>query len=363
MRPSLLLAILTSAQLALLGCTAVLIESNDVGGSEAETAQTSESSDGDTDTGDTGDGDGDGDGDTDGGDGDDGDGDGDPSRFRVVVIADLHVPGPDYTGDDDSLLLARERLLETRDQIAAIEPPPAFVVVLGDLVHEAYGSDDLVWYQTNANAFAEVSEIFDGFGIPVYPLYGDSDYDVPTTPKTFSHQVFAQIFATDPYYTVDHLGWRFVFANSQYGQTYDKGTNIYDPALGSFGSTQLTWIGDQFSAGMPTVLLSHFPLYTLALDEAPNNGPYPDLETVLKADGESVALVLSGHDQQWTNLPATYAAPHIVFGSTRYDSDNFLLIEFTANALQYEILDLAKVGWGTQEAETWIYDGTPMPAG
>jgi hypothetical protein len=355
--------VLLAAGLAPLGCVAVVVESN----VDDETS----TGDGDGDLGDgdgdTGDGNGDGDGDQDPGDGDgdgdtgDGDGDPPPPRFRVVVIADPHIPAPDYAGSDESLTLARERLIETREKIAAIVPPPSFVVVLGDLVHDAYTNYDAIWYQANPNAFVDVAEIFAGFDMPVYLLFGDSDYAVPDYPKTLSHELFAQAYAADPYHAVDLLGWRFVFANSEYGQTFDKGTVIYDPALGSFGSTQLTWLGDQLAAGMPTVVFSHFPLYKVATNEAPNNGLYPDLESVLATRGDVVQLLLSGHDHQWIDFPATFAVPHVVMGATRFDTDNFLLIEFMTDATQYEILDYAKVEWGAQGADTWVYDGTPMP--
>jgi hypothetical protein len=343
--------------LASNACVAVVIEAAD----EADASESaSETGDGDGD-GDLGDGDGDpGDGDPGDGDGD-GDGDGEPESFRVVVLTDCHVPGKPAADDDESIAAAHARLLETRDRIAAIDPPPAFVVVLGDMVHNAYQSNELVWYQANPNAFAEVVDVFESLPMPVYPVFGDSDYDVPGSPRTFSHMLFTQYFATDPHSSVDHLGWRFVFANSQEGLTFDPAAVLSDTSVGSFGATQLSWIGEQLGGGWPTVLFSHFPLFAIATGET-NDGPYSDLLAVLAQESDSLSLVLSGHTHEWTDLPANYAAPHIVLGATRYDADNFLVIEFTSHASQYEILDLGKVQWGTKEADTWLYDGTPMPS-
>jgi hypothetical protein len=358
-----MVSMLSILALASSACVAVVIEAADEesgseSGSESGTETGSQTGDGD---GDPGDGDGDpGDGDGDPGDGD-GDGDEEPESFRVVVLTDCHVPGGITGEDDESIELAHSRLLATRDQILAIDPAPAFVVVLGDMVHNAYGSDELVWYQANPNAFADVVEVFDSLPMPVYPVFGDSDYAVPELPQTFSHQLFAQYFATDPHSSLDHLGWRFVFANSQEGLTFTQGTGFYDKSVGSFGATQLGWIGEQLSGGYPTVLFSHFPLFSIATAEA-NDGPYPDLGSVLAQVGEALSLVLSGHTHQWTDLPANFSAPHIVLGATRYDPDNFLLIEFTSHATQYEILDLGKVKWGSQEADTWSYDGIPIPS-
>ena len=349
-------SIATACALLLLtssACVLPVIESNtNVGDDES------------SDASETGDGDGDGspgDGDGSPGDGDgDGDGDDDPTHFRVVVVSDLHVPGPTSAGEEDYLKDARDRLLDARDKIAAINPPPAFVVVVGDMVHDAYGGSNLTWFQLNANAFADVVSIFDELPMPVYPVFGESDYDVPDNTKQLSHAVFVNYFATAPHSSVDHLGWRFVFANSQEGQTFDFGTVAYDPSIGSFGQNQLTWLGEQLGANLPTVLFSHFPLYAVAGDET-QNGPYADIDAVLSQNGDSVELIVSGHDHAWTELPANFVAPHYVLGPTCIDSDNFLLIEFLVGGSSYEILDLGKVKWGSPDADTWIYDGTPAP--
>ncbi len=328
---------------------------------EADEAETS------SETGtDTGPGDGDGDSDPGDGDGDengdgDGDGDGEPESFRVVVLGDCHIPGTLEAEADPSLATARERLIETRDLIATIDPPPAFVVVLGDMVHEAYVEDDLLWFQTNPNAFADVADIFSGLPMPVYPVFGDTDYDVPDASHDFSHLLFENYFAAEPHSSVDHLGWRFVFANSQLGASFDPGTTTFNPAVGSFGPSQLGWIAEQLSADMPTVLFSHFPLHaTLAMETV--DGTYPDLPTLLQQDFGSLALVLSGHEHQWSDIPEKHPAPHIVVGATYIDSDNFLLLEFTSHAQEYEILDYAKVHWDSKEADTWVYNGVPTPS-
>jgi hypothetical protein len=175
------------------------------------------------------------------GDGD-GDGDGDPTSFRVVVLADPHVIGPNYFGEDPSLLMAKTRLETTRQQIAAIDPPPAFAIVLGDLVHSAYASQDAAWYADNPNAFAEIDALLGEFPIPMHVVFGESDYAIPDVPKTLSHQLFAQFFAKQPYYSIEHDGWRFVFTNSQLGPSFEPLNMNFDPNEGSFGQAQLDWL-------------------------------------------------------------------------------------------------------------------------
>ena len=334
--------------LSLSACLSVVVE-----GTSSATASSST-----TDTGDATD---------ESGDGDPGDGDGDPGdggSFRVAVIADSHVPPTGFDpGEDISLALARQRLEGAIDKINAIDPAPEFVVVTGDLVHAAYEGSDAQWYQDNPNAFADMAEILDRSMVPVYPLFGESDYGVPDFSKLLSHQLFAQFYARDPYYSVDHGGWRFVFSNSQFGQTFDEGTLKFDPTLetGSYGGTQLSWLAGELEAGMPTVLFTHFPLEQIAADEAPNNGIYTDLDAVFAAAGGAVQLILAAHLHEWTEDPGSFIAPQIGLGSTRYDTDNFIVIEFTANSSEYAIIDYAKIGWGTREAETWVYDGEPGP--
>ena len=352
--PSRLLAL--PALVVGLGCVSLVVEADldedeTTGETTAETSSGDGNGDGDGET--TGDGDGEGETTT-------GDGDGDPGppeNFRVAVLADLHVPGPDYEGGEFGG--ARDRLLTARDKIAAIDPPPDFVVVIGDLTHDAYGSEDPLWYQTEPNAFSDVADILAGFPMPVYPVFGDSDYGIPKTTKPFSHLIFAQTFALDPYYSVDHLGWRFIFSNSQIGQTFDEGTLLYDPSIGSYGDAQLNWIRSELDADLPTVLFTHFPLFEVQANEN-QGGAYADIEAAI-ADADRLALILAGHEGTWSELPATYAAPHIGFGATYRDSDNFLLFEFTTEAFQYSILDKNKAEWGGSGAATWVYQGDPAP--
>ncbi len=280
-----------------------------------------------------------------------------PNGFRVVVFGDLHLVPPDWRGSDPALAEASMRLAQLREQVAAIDPPPDFAIVLGDLVHDAYASADPAWYLDNQSAFSLVAAALDEFPVPVYPLFGEHDYGLPEIGRPVSHQIFAQTFAREPYYAIDHGGWRFVFANTQLGPTFEPANVDFDPTTGSLGQAQLDWIAEQLDDGTPSVLLMHFPLFQQALDEAPE--PYPDLATLIAAN-DDVRLTLAAHTLQWNSLPGNYAAPHVVFGPAYLDSDNFLLIEF-AELGAYEILDAGKVQWGSANADTWVYEGTPVP--
>jgi len=283
------------------------------------------------------------------------------SSFRVAVLADPHVVGPDYVGGDENLEGTQEQLEILLDELSMIDPAPAFAVVLGDLVHDPYFSTAVEDYTQQPNAFATVDALFGELDFPVYPVFGESDYGVPEVERTFSHDVFAQVFATDRYYSVTRGEWRFIFANSQAGPTFEEMATIYDTGVGSFGVPQLTWIVDQLTDDTPTVLLTHFPVGQTAPDEAPQNEPVRGLSTVIGNQGGNLALILSGHTHIWANHPDTFSAPAYEFGATRYDTDNFLLFEFSSDG-SFELLDGDKVQWGTPNADNWDYSqGPPVP--
>ena len=286
---------------------------------------------------------------------------GDPDSFRVAIFADSHVVGPEYQGGDENLLSAAMQLEGVRWEIEHIVPPPDFAVIIGDLVHDAYPTDDQSFYEQNPSAFSIVDDILTSFPVPVYQVFGERDYAVPKFPRTLSHALFAYFFVKEPYYAVDHGGWRFVFSNSQYGPTFDPMTVFSDTTKGSYGPVQLTWLADKVDDGVPTVVFSHFPIGSTVVDEAVNNAPYPDMRSLLSAAAD-VELIFTGHSHVWTSTPAEFGAPHYEVGATRYDTDNFILMEFNLDG-SYEFLDIDKVQWNTPNADHWVYDqGTPMPA-
>lgn len=66
-----------------------------------------------------------------------------PGTFRVAMVADTHVIGPEYVCcsesegiDNESIMKTPERLAAVVAAINAVEPPPELVFVLGDVVHD-----------------------------------------------------------------------------------------------------------------------------------------------------------------------------------------------------------------------------------
>ena len=96
----------------------------------------------------------------------------------------------------------------------------------------------------------------------------------------------------------------------------------------------------------------------MAADE--NSGPDPDLSAVL-ARHDNVAVHMAGHLHRWYDLVPSRLTPvrHIILGATRYDADNFWMVEFASDG-SFEILDYDKPRWQTTCADTWSYDGSPV---
>lgn len=298
-----------------------------------------------------------------------GDGGGDtttPGVFRVVLMADTHVIGPQYECcsespgvDNASIIKTEDRLREVVGEINAITPRPEMVFVLGDIVHAAHHSTDPAWYQANRNAFTIASELFELLDMPVHVLWGNHDYEVNCSGETYdralSHQVQRDFFGTEPYYSLDHKGWKFLFLNSQLGPTWDVNDARCDTSTASFGADQLDWTARELEEGMPTLVFSHHNRLLWLAAENPGS-PNIDLRTVL-GRYDNVEGNFAGHLHRW--IDQVFGDEERVLSGTRYDTDNFWLLELDGTDRTYSILDEDKAIWLSSCARTYSYDGTP----
>ncbi|PRQ01269.1 metallophosphoesterase family protein [Enhygromyxa salina] len=279
-------------------------------------------------------------------------------RFRIVVLADPHVPDPNYEGpeanelDTESILAAHQRLLDARARINAMDPAPDFVVILGDLLHTHYPYDEVQDYYDQPSAFSVAAELLDGFEVPVHLVFGEHDYGVPRIPREDSHVLFAHFFDAAPHTAFEHHGWKFILANSQLGATWDASSDDYDPARGSYGREQLDWIADHLFDRMPTVFLSHFPIpFDTAVFENLES-PSRDIFTLMTDHADTMQLALGGHLHRWVDYRIVAPTDVFVVAGLRYDADNFWVIEFDPASQTYEILDIDKVHWQTPFSDT-----------
>jgi hypothetical protein len=292
-----------------------------------------------------------------------------PATFRAVLITDTHVIGAQYTccvensaADNTSIAKTVDRLKATRDAVNAIRPAPAMVFVMGDVVHAAHVSRDPQFYRDNDNAYSIARDIFKTFAMPVYLVMGNHDYEVDcgsssTYDRAFSEARFQELLGTPPYQAVDHGGWKFMLVNSQRGPTFDVADPRCATESASVGAEQMAWAEAQLAEGKPTVVMSH---YMRLLYGDVEDGPQKSFPKLLDAH-TNVKGFFAGHSHRWLDMTRfNNGVPHRVLGGTRYDADNFWLIELDASG-GLRILDEAKGISGTSCASTWSYDGDPQP--
>lgn len=298
-----------------------------------------------------------------------------PGTFRVVFVSDTHVIGPEYVCcsesegiDNDSIMKTPARLESVVARIRAIDPPPERVFILGDIVHDTMVLDAVEDYTTTETGFSRAAEILGTLPMPVHPVWGNHDYYLGCSPepedksREFAHAVFAATLGAEPTGVVETGGWRFVVANSQLGPTWEPGHPLCDTGLASYGEAQLDWIDAELAKGDPTFVLAHYMMLVTQNNERPGH-PKPGLRAVLEAHA-NLRLFLVGHTHRWIDLRTTETFPHMVLGATRYDDDNFIVVDFEIGGTDYTIADEEKLRWYTPCASTFTYDGgAPRPDG
>jgi 3',5'-cyclic-AMP phosphodiesterase len=290
--------------------------------------------------------------------------------FRAVFITDTHVIGPEYScchenGDNDNASIVRtvERLTAVRDTVNAMKPAPAMVFVLGDVIHAAHVSRDPAWYREHENAYSIARDLFAGFAMPVYLAMGNHDYEVDcgssaTFDRSFSEARFGELLGQPPYQAVDHAGWKFLVVNSQRGATFDVTHPNCNTGFASVGAEQMAWAETQLAEGKPTVVMSH---YMRILYDAVETGAHTSFPALLD-DHRNMKAFFAGHSHRWLDMSGFNGdVTHWVLGGTRYDPNNFWVVEFDGSARTMRILDERKAILNSSCADTWSYDGEPKP--
>jgi hypothetical protein len=128
---------------------------------------------------------------------------------------------------------------------------------------------------------------------------------------------------------------------------------------GSYGQEQLAWIDGQLAEGKPTFVMSHYMrLVTQAEESTSGITGLPEL--IDRYD--NVQAFLAGHTHRWLDQTIfNNQKPHWVVAATRYDADNFWIIEVDAQNNTFTILDRDKIKPTSTCAETYSYDGDIKP--
>lgn len=146
--------------------------------------------------------------------------------FRFLVINDTH-----YLSDACGEWLAGVVRQMKQEQAA-------FCLHAGDLTE--FGQE---------KHLAGMREVFQGLGMPFYPVIGNHDYITNT-----DRAPYEKLFPNRINYYFEHVGWQFVGLDSSEGQRYEKSS--IQPAT-------FAWLDDhlkKLDRKKPTAIFTHFPV-------------------------------------------------------------------------------------------------------
>lgn len=272
----------------------------------------------------------------------------DPRSFRFGVIADTHIIDSFFkpTEEDDSLRQTSVRLATVRDHLNSLRPKLDMVFLVGDLFH-TYPSVDIDFFFQNKTSIDFAKELTSSFAMPVHIGFGNHDYFVPRVSQEASHELFRRKLGTQPYYSVDHKGFKFIHLNNFLGDTWRMGHAKYDRSKGSLGETQLNWLEAELEQKKPAFVFIHFPLTLIAPAEKTGYG----LLQLLKKHQGTIQRVISGHWHRWFEFGRSFGPQHLVMAATRYDPDAYLVVEVDRKKATHELLNIDRVDWNTRHSE------------
>lgn len=277
-------------------------------------------------------------------------------KFYFALVADTHIIDKFYVKgsengveDNESILVTTPRLTAARDFINSLSPAIEQVFLLGDYFHN-YPSTDYDFYFKNKTRLDNAKAITDGFRMPVHIGFGNHDYDVKHVPRDMSHRLFKAKFNTDPYWSLDYKGVRFVHLNNFLGSTQDNQSADFNPSLGSLGEEQLHWLEAQLAERKPTFVFVHYPLLSIQPAEFRDYGLHP----LLRKYQDTIQLVVTGHVHKWIDFAHTYGPQHYIMAATRYDPNAYMLLEIDPErGGAWRFLNSDLVEWSTHYSKPY----------
>ena len=285
------------------------------------------------------------------------------SKFYFAIIADTHIIDPLYKGpegnpeDTESIFKTSERLIAARALINSLEPKMEKTFLVGDYFHN-YPSADLDFYFKNKTRLDNAKELTDAFVMPVHVGFGNHDYSVSNVSRENSHELFRRKFGLQPYYAVEHQGWKFIHLNNFLGETWNKGNKaIFNTGVGSLGEKQLNWFEAELQENKPSFVFIHYPSKSC-------NTPRSRI-TVFTRYSSGIATVFSASYGPLASLgrfrPAVWYQ-HMVMAATRYDPNAYLIVEADTKAVSHQLLNIDLVQWHTHYSAAYKGHGSqPFP--
>jgi hypothetical protein len=282
----------------------------------------------------------------------------DADKFYFALIADPHIIDEFYRGpesnpeDTESMFKTTERLTAARTVINGLRPRIERVFLIGDYFHD-YPSPNIDFYFQNKTRIDNAKVLTDAFEMPVHVGFGNHDYGTPRVSREMSHELFRRKLGLQPYYSVEHRGWKFVHLNNFLGDTWTTGHADFNKSTGSLGETQLNWFEAELEQGKPTFVFIHFPLYIVRPNEVRDYG----VHTIIKRHRDTVQLVVSGHWHRWFDFGRSYGPPHLVMAATRYDQNAYLIVEADMKTMRHTLLNIDGVDWNTHFSKPYVARG------
>src|SRR5271165_1179604 len=277
----------------------------------------------------------------------------DSSKFYFALIADTHIIDSFYTGpegnqeDTESIFKTTERLVSARGLINSLTPRMEKVFLIGDYFHN-YPSPDIDFYFQHETRIDRAKTLTDAFTMPVHVGFGNHDYG-SAIPREMSHELFRRKFGLQPYYTVQHRGWKFIHLNNFLGDTWTQGSPHFDRGIGSLGEEQLNWFEAELLQHKPSFVFIHYPLSIVRPVEVKNYG----VHALIKRHRDTSQRVVSGHWHKWYEFGRSYGPQHLVMAATRYDPNAYLIVEADLKTVSHELLNLGLVDWNTHYSQPY----------
>jgi 3',5'-cyclic AMP phosphodiesterase CpdA len=232
--------------------------------------------------------------------------------FSFAVVADTHVNESDHISSSpfETNHLANERARFVFEDIAKMDPPPKFVIHLGDIVHP------MPALPTFMQAVAQFKEISSQLRCPLHVLPGNHDVGdkridwMPADQICDPHlQAYRQAFGKD-YYSIDVDDIRCVLINSlliNSGLTAEQ--------------EQKTWLEDQINSAKNkrVFLFMHYPPFVYSETE---HGSYDNLDE----PGRTWLVDL----MKRANVEASFAGHVHNFWYEQLDESSFYMLPSTA---------------------------------
>ncbi len=270
------------------------------------------------------------------------------SKFYFAIIADTHIIDSYYKGpesnpeDTESMFKTEERLISARTLINSLEPRMEKVFLVGDYFHN-YPSPDIDFYFQHETRIDKAKTLTDAFRMPVHVGFGNHDYWAAGMPRASSHELFRRKLGLQPYYSIEHRGWKFVHLNNFLGDTWEKGNARFNTAMGSLGEEQLNWFEAELQQHKPAFVFIHYPLSIVMPAEVRDYG----VHAIIKRHRDTIQRVISGHWHRWFEFGRSYGPQHLVMAATRYDPNAYLIVEADARSVTHQLLNIDLVDWNT----------------